>query len=242
MLSPMSMAQFRIELNHSGRAGLSRLTLQAKNAGKLNQRLREAHGDRRESAAFLPEIDPQSAVLTYFHCNHFNVSDQEHAVEACQGEITLLLRRWSVGDLSAFDALMPVVYPRLRQIAANFMRRERNPGTLQATAPVHEFYLKLLDRRSVNWEDRRHFFNFAAHAMRMILIDQARQAQAPMHGGGLERVPLDEEIAWAPVGSPEFLDLNRAIDELNAISPDKVRMLELRYLLGCTAEETAELT
>jgi len=159
-----------------------------------------------------------------------------------EGEITLLLQRWRQGERDAFDELMPVVYPQLHKIAGCLMRRERDPGAMQATALVNEFYLKLLDRRRVNWEDRRHFFNFAAHAMRMILIDQARQAQAPMHGGGLERVPLDEEMAWAPVGSPEFIDLNRAIDELNAISPEKVRMLELRYFLGCTAEETAELT
>jgi RNA polymerase sigma factor (TIGR02999 family) len=158
-----------------------------------------------------------------------------------KGEITLLLTKWRNGEPSAFQELMPLVYPHLREVAAAYLRRERNPDVLQATALVHEFYLRLLNQRKASWEDRRHFYAFAAKVMRMILIDHAREMQAQMRGGGLQRVPLSDDLSWIEVGSPELLDLNRALDELNALDPAKVQMVELRYFLGCTAEETASL-
>lgn len=157
------------------------------------------------------------------------------------GEITLLLERWRNGESSVFDELMPLVYPHLRQVAAAYIRRERNPDLLQATALVHELYLKLLDQRRVAYEDRQHFYTFSAKVMRRILIDHARANQAEMRGGGSIHVPLSEEISWVDVGSAELLELNRALDELGAIDPRKVQLVELRYFLGCTAEETAAL-
>ena len=159
-----------------------------------------------------------------------------------QGEITLLLAKWREGELSAFEKLMPLVYPHLRQVAAAYVRRERNPNTLQATALVHELYLRLVNQRKVVVEDRRHFYTFAAKVMRMILIDHARQSQTQIRGGGLERVPLSDDLSWINIDSPELLDLNRALDELGEIDPYKVELVELRYFLGCTAEETAILT
>jgi RNA polymerase sigma factor (TIGR02999 family) len=158
-----------------------------------------------------------------------------------KGEITLLLAKWRNGEPSAFQELMPLVYPHLREVAAAYLRRERNPDVLQATALVHEFYLRLLNQRKASWEDRRHFYAFAAKVMRMILIDHAREMQAQMRGGGYQRVPLSDDLAWIEVGSPELLDLNRALDELNVLDPAKVQLVELRYFLGCTAEETASL-
>lgn len=157
------------------------------------------------------------------------------------GEITLLLVRWQNGEDSVFEQLMPLVYPHLRQVAAAYIRRERNPDVLQATALVHELYLKLLNQKKVAYQDRRHFYTFAAKVMRMILIDHARGNQAQMRGGGSIHVPLSEELSWVEVGSDELLELNRALDELNAIDPYKVQLVELRYFLGCTAEETAAL-
>src|SRR5579863_10117554 len=87
------------------------------------------------------------------------------------GEITLLLSRWRDGEDSVFEQLMPLVYPHLRQVAAAYIRRERNPDVLQATALVHELYLKLLNQKKVEYNDRRHFYTFSAKVMRMILID-----------------------------------------------------------------------
>jgi RNA polymerase sigma factor (TIGR02999 family) len=99
----------------------------------------------------------------------------------------------------------------------------------------------LLNQKKAAWEDRRHFYTFAAKVMRLILIDHARENQAQMRGGNAERVPLSDDLAWVNIDSPELLDLNRALDELGALDPRKVQLVELRYFLGCTAEETASL-
>ena len=162
-------------------------------------------------------------------------------MQAETGEITLLLAKWRDGEDAVFEQLMPLVYPHLRQVAAAYMRRERNPDLLQATALVHELYFKLLDQKRVAYEDRRHFYTFAAKVMRRILIDHARGNQAQIRGGGAVHVPLSDDLPWVDVGSEDLLELNRALDELNAIDPNKVQLVELRYFLGCTAEETAAL-
>jgi RNA polymerase sigma factor (TIGR02999 family) len=162
-------------------------------------------------------------------------------LEPARGEITLLLGRWKDGEAAAFDQLMPLVYPHLREVAAGYLRRERNPDVVQATVLVHELYLRLLNQKKAEWEDRRHFYTFSAKIMRMILIDYAREIQTQRRGSGLNRAPLSDDLAWVNMGSPELLDLNRALDELNALDPGKVQMVELRYFLGCTAEETAAL-
>lgn len=162
-------------------------------------------------------------------------------MQPAKGEITLLLSKWKNGETAAFEELMPLVYPHLRQVAAAYVRRERNPDVLQGTALVHELYLRLLNQKKAAWEDRRHFYTFAAKVMRMILIDHARESQTQMRGGGMERVPLSDDLSWVNIDSPELLDLNRALDELGALDEDKVQLVELRYFLGCTAEETASL-
>jgi RNA polymerase sigma factor (TIGR02999 family) len=99
------------------------------------------------------------------------------------GEITLLLGKWRDGEDAVFEQLMPLVYPHLRQVAASYIRRERNPDLLQATVLVHELYLKLLNQKKVAYEDRGHFYTFSAKVMRRILIDHARENQAKMRGG-----------------------------------------------------------
>ena len=163
------------------------------------------------------------------------------SLEPSKGEITLLLAKWKDGEPSAFEELMPLVYPHLREVAAAYVRRERNPDVLQATSLVHELYLRLLNQRKAQWEDRRHFYTFAAKVMRMILIDHARGNQTQMRGGGSEHIPLSDDIPWVEIGSGQLLDLNRALDELGEMDRYKVQLVELRYFLGCTAEETAEL-
>lgn len=158
-----------------------------------------------------------------------------------KGDITILLAKWRDGEESAFAELMPLIYPHLRQVAAAYIRRERNPDVMQGTVLVHELYLRLLNQKKAAWEDRQHFYVFAARVMRMILIDHARETQAQMRGGTQVRVPLSEELAWVDIGSAEMLDLNMALDELGTLDAAKVQLVELRYFLGCTAEETAAL-
>ena len=156
-------------------------------------------------------------------------------------EITRLLHRWQVGDREALGALASAAYDDLRAIAAGYLRRERSGHTLQATGLVNELYLRLAQIRSVQIEDRRHFYAFAAQLMRLILIDHARQARAGKRPGSHARVPLHDEIAWVDATSDEMLDLDVALNELEAVAERKVRVLELRYFLGCTNEEAAQV-
>jgi RNA polymerase sigma factor (TIGR02999 family) len=172
---------------------------------------------------------------------HTGAARAEAVLESSRGEITLLLAKWKDGEPSAFQELMPLVYPHLREVAAAYVRRERNPGVVQATVLVHELYLRLLSQKKAEWDDRRHFYTFSAKVMRMILIDHARESQTQSRGGGYDRIPLSDDLAWVEIGSPELLDLNRALDELAALDARKVQLIELRYFLGCTAEETASL-
>ena len=162
-------------------------------------------------------------------------------MDSSSGDITLLLRKWKQGEPDALQQLIPLVYPHLRQVAAAYIRRERDPGVLQATSLVHELYFRLLGQQKADWVDRAHFYTFSAKMMRMILTDHARSEDAQKRGGGAERVPLNEQIPWVQIGGESVLDLNRALDELEAIDPQKVQVVELRFFLGCTAEETAEI-
>jgi RNA polymerase sigma factor (TIGR02999 family) len=163
----------------------------------------------------------------------------ERRLDSSPGEITQLLFRWKQGEPDALDRLMPLVYPHLRQVAAAYIRRESDPGVLQATALVHEVYLRLVGQGKGEWADRAHFYAFSARVMRMILTDHARSRDAQKRGGGAGHVPLNEQIPWVKIGDASIIDLNRALNELDALDPQKVQLVELRYFLGCTAEETA---
>lgn len=162
-------------------------------------------------------------------------------MEPVQGDITVLLQKWKEGEPSAFEALVPLVYHQLRQIAGAYLHRETNPDVVQPTVLVHELYLRLLNQKKADWDDRRHFYIFCARMMRMILIDHARENQVKMRGASHNRVPLSDDLLWIKIDNPELLDLNRALDELALLDADKVKLVELRYFLGCTAEETAAL-
>jgi len=162
-------------------------------------------------------------------------------VEPVRGDITLLLAKWRDGEPSALEQLMPLVYPHLREVAAAYIKRERKPEELQATALVDEVYLRLINQKKADWADRVHFYTFAAKVMRMILTDHARSSYAQKRGGGAPHVPLNREIPWIEIGSESLIDLHRALDDLSALDPYKVHLVELRYFLGCTAEETAAL-
>src|SRR5664279_2528312 len=159
-------------------------------------------------------------------------------MEMQPGEITQLLGKWKGGEPEAFEQLVPLVYPHLREVAAAYIRRERDPGVMQATSLVHELYLRLRNQKKADWEDRIHFYTFCAKVMRMILIDHARGSQAQRRGGSVQHVPLSDDLAWVGIGSPELIELDGALEDLAGIDPVKVQLIELRYFLGYTAQET----
>jgi RNA polymerase sigma factor (TIGR02999 family) len=157
------------------------------------------------------------------------------------GEITQLLLQWQQGSPKAFEELIPVVYPHLRRIAASYVRGATQPGGMQATALVHELYLRLVNQKKADWNDHSHFYAFSAKVMRMILIDHARGRLSQKRGGAVQHIPLNEQIPWIEVGNESMLDLNTALDELKELDPAKVQLVELRYFLGCTVEEVAKV-
>jgi RNA polymerase sigma factor (TIGR02999 family) len=157
------------------------------------------------------------------------------------GEITLLLEDWSRGKPGAVDQLLPLVYDQLHRLAQSLLRNERPDHTLQCTALVNEMFGQLLRQRKVNVKDRAHFYTFAAKLMRRLLIDHARQVKAAKRGSSLTRVPLEAELAWVAPLEESSIDLSRALDELDELSPEKAQAVELRYFLGCTVDEAAEL-
>ena len=153
--------------------------------------------------------------------------------------VTELLRAWSSGDPAALDELVPLVHQQLRLLARRYLARENAGHTLQATALVNEAYLRLLDGRRVNWQDRNHFFAVAARIMRHVLVDLARSKQFQKRGGGLSLVPLDDAPAPVLVPTYDLLDLDRALDALANLDPRRAKVVELRIFGGLTIEETA---
>jgi RNA polymerase sigma factor (TIGR02999 family) len=156
-------------------------------------------------------------------------------------EITQLLNRWKGGDREALESVVNLAYDELHAIATGYFRRESPGHTLQATVLVNELFLRLAQVRGVTLKDRRHFYAFAAQLMRMILIDYARQSHAQKRPASSGRVPLHEEMAWIDAASDDMLELNNALDALEKVDARKVRVIELRFFLGCTNEEAAEL-
>ena len=155
--------------------------------------------------------------------------------------VTQLLQDWSQGNQQALEELLPLIYDELRRLAHNFLYSERPGHTLQTTALAHEAYLKLIDQKSVHWQNRAHFFAIAAQAMRRILIDSARRHAAQKRGGAAEKVSL-AEVANISTGSPtDLLALDHALNRLAALDQDQSRIIELRYFGGLTIEETAEV-
>ena len=158
--------------------------------------------------------------------------------------ITQLLQQWQNGDRDALDRLLPLVYDELHLIASRYLAGERRGGALQATVLVNEAYLKLIDQRQVDWQNRAHFFAIAARLMRRILIDDVRRHRREKHGGGA--VPLDvEEVILSAPASPvdpiDLLELDRVLQQLEVLDPDQARIVELRFFGGLTVEETASV-
>lgn len=155
-------------------------------------------------------------------------------------EITGLLRAWEDGDREALNRLMPIVYDELRRLARNYMRRERTNHTLQATALVNEVYLRLVDMKSVRWQDRAHFFAIAASMMRRILLDAARARAAGKRGGGELRITLQED-ELAANQADDLIAIDDALQSLSKVDPRKAQVVELRFFGGLSIEEIAEV-
>jgi RNA polymerase sigma factor (TIGR02999 family) len=153
--------------------------------------------------------------------------------------VTSLLLAWNDGDPSALDRLVPLVYKDLRRVARNHLRQGRPGNTLSATSLVHEAYLRLVDQRSVRWQNRAQFFAIASEMMRRILVDHARRRAAAKRGGGKLMVTLDAAVAATSARDLELLSLDGALDELAALDPRSVRVIEMRFFGGLSIEESA---
>ena len=162
--------------------------------------------------------------------------------EPAEGEVSKLLHAWSEGDQTALEKLTPFVYEELHRLARSYMRRERPGHSLQTTALVNEAYMRLVDYKRMQWQNRAHFFAVSAQLMRRILVDHARRHNLK-RGGGVQHVSLElEEVAT--VGGNRGADLvalDDAMDTLARIDPRKVQIVEMRFFGGLSVEETAEV-
>lgn len=155
------------------------------------------------------------------------------------GEITQLLIQVTKGNREAEERLIPLVYSELRRLARRYMRQERPDHTLQATALVHEAYLRLTRQKEANWQNRAHFYAIAAQVMRRVLVDHARSKLAQKRGCDGQRVSLDEGLAITSKVPDQILALNEALQELSEKDPRQSRVVELRFFGGLTEDETA---
>ena len=151
----------------------------------------------------------------------------------------MLLRAWREGDETALDALMPLVHDELRRIARRCLHGERANHSVQATELVNEAYLRLVDVRQVDWQDRTHFLAMSARLMRRVLVDLARSRGADKRGGGAVRVTFDEVAIGGVAPDADVIRLDDALQALAALDDRKSRVVELRFFGGLTADETA---
>ena len=154
--------------------------------------------------------------------------------------VTALLDDWKRGDGNALNQLLPLVYAELRRIAGRQIRSERANHTLQPTALVHEVYLRLVDQRQVDWQDRAHFFGVAARLMRRVLVDHARRHGARKRGAGVACLSIDDAKELASADMP-ILALDYALERLEKVDADLARIVELRAFAGLTIEEAAHV-
>ena len=158
---------------------------------------------------------------------------------AASSPVTELLRRWSDGDSSASEELVPLVYDELRRIARQCLSRQHQNHTLQSTALVHEAYLRLVGNHSVRWNDRVHFFAVAARLMRNILVDHARSRGTKKRGGECVTLVLDENLAFAREREVDLVVLDDALKGLAALDERQSRIVELRFFGGFSIDETS---
>jgi RNA polymerase sigma factor (TIGR02999 family) len=151
--------------------------------------------------------------------------------------VTALLSRWAEGDTRALDDLTPIVYKELRLLAASYLRQERQGHTLQPTALVNEAYLRLVDQKSPNWENRAHFFGVAARLMRQILVDHARRKNADKRTA--LTVPLEQAVSFQSERGSDLIALDLGLQALEKLDERKCKVVEMRYFGGLSMEEIA---
>jgi RNA polymerase sigma factor (TIGR02999 family) len=168
-------------------------------------------------------------------------------MQTTSAEITRLLKAWGRGDKAALDRLTPLVYEELRRLARNYMRKEQRGHSLQATALVNEAFIRLVDARAIDWQDRAHFFAVSARMMRRVLVDAARARGSAKRGGQAERVDhstavnLDQFPAAPADISAQLCALDDALNTLAAMDPRRAQVVELRYFGGLSVEETGRV-
>lgn len=155
--------------------------------------------------------------------------------------VTQLLLAWNRGDKAALDQLVPVIYDELHRLARHYMRREHVGHQLQTTALIHETYLKLIDARQVEWQNRAHFFAIAARLMRQVLVDFARQQHYQKRGGGEIQVPLEDAPTVGYQTNEDVVALDEALHKLAEQDERKSQVVEMRFFGGLTEEEIAEV-
>jgi RNA polymerase sigma factor (TIGR02999 family) len=163
------------------------------------------------------------------------------AAQRPQSDLTQLLQSWSDGDHEALEKLTPLVYRELYRLAGNYMRGEKQGHTLQATALVNEAYLRLIDWKNVQWQNRAHFFAVSAQLMRRVLVDYARSRNYAKRGAGVRAVALDEALAVSADKLDLVVEIDAALERLAAMDPRSAQIVELRYFGGLSVEETAEV-
>jgi RNA polymerase sigma factor (TIGR02999 family) len=161
--------------------------------------------------------------------------------QGAEGDVTGLLVEWSNGDEAALEKLTPLVYDELHRVAARYLSHERAGHTLQATALVHEAFVRLVDQRRVQWRNTLHFVALAAQMMRRILVDHARSHAYAKRGGGARKLSLDEAGELAADQVPDLLEVDVALDKLAELDPELSRVVELRFFGGLKNEEIAEV-
>jgi RNA polymerase sigma-70 factor, ECF subfamily len=184
------------------------------------------------------------AELTLVKPSPVDSQASEHEVEIAtpnRGEVTRWLVAGTGGDSRALESLLPLVYEELHRHAVRFFHRERASHTLQPTALVNEVYLRLINQHEVSWQNRAQFFGIAAQMMRRILVSHARAREAKKRGGSAQHITFCEGLAAEPERDVNLLVLDEALTRLEALDPDKSRMVELRFFSGLSVEETAEV-
>jgi len=156
-------------------------------------------------------------------------------------DVTELLRRHTDGDPQALAELIPIVYKELQKLASHYLQGERPGHTLQTTALVHEAYMRLIDRKEVDWKDRSHFFAVAAQTMRRILVDNARKHRAVKRGDSAPQISLEQVAVLAKERAPEHLLIDELLTKLARLDPQAVRIVELRYFAGLSVGQTGEV-
>ncbi|HKW56310.1 MAG TPA: sigma-70 family RNA polymerase sigma factor [Candidatus Acidoferrum sp.] len=165
---------------------------------------------------------------------------QAHGVSADAGQITRLLQAWSEGEQSALEKLTPIVYDELHRLAGRYMKRERAGNSLQTTALVNEAYMRLVDYKRMQWQNRAHFFAVSAQLIRRILVEHARRHNLK-RGRGVLHVPLEEAAIVGGKRAADLVALDEAMKTLKRMDPRKEQVVEMRFFGGLSVEETAEV-